>query len=78
MRVVWGFESGRYPVARCDLQCSALSPDPISLSLGSLLGGVDIIDTPFQTSIGKMLIGVAAKRDYPLIQGRSSLLQLGS
>lgn len=41
-----------------------------SLSLGSLLGGVAIIEHLFSwPGVGKLLISVVAKRDYPLIQG---------
>ncbi|MBS4749812.1 ABC transporter permease subunit [Granulicatella sp. zg-ZJ] len=42
----------------------------VSLSLGSLLGGVAIIENLFSwPGIGKLLITVAGNRDYPLIQG---------
>ena len=42
----------------------------ISLSLGSLLGGVAIIENLFSwPGVGKLLISIVSKRDYPLIQG---------
>jgi len=50
----------------------------VSLSLGSLLGGVAIIEHLFSwPGIGKMLIGVVAKRDYPLIQGAVLFITAG-
>ena len=50
----------------------------ISLSLGSLLGGVAIIEHLFSwPGIGKMLIGVVANRDYPLIQGAVLFITAG-
>ncbi|MCC3168795.1 ABC transporter permease [Streptococcus sanguinis] len=50
----------------------------VSLSLGSLLGGVAIIEHLFSwPGIGKMLIGVVAKRDYPLVQGAVLFITAG-
>ena len=42
------------------------------------MGGVAIIEHLFSwPGIGKMLIGVAAKRDYPLIQGAVLFITAG-
>lgn len=50
----------------------------VSLSLGSLLGGVAIIENLFSwPGIGKMLIAVAGNRDYPLIQGAVLFITAG-
>ncbi|GGE34738.1 nickel ABC transporter [Streptococcus himalayensis] len=50
----------------------------ISLSLGSLLGGVAIIENLFSwPGIGKMLIGAAGNRDFPLIQGAVLFITAG-
>lgn len=50
----------------------------VSLSLGSLLGGVAIIEYLFSwPGIGKMLIAVVVNRDYPLVQGAVLVITLG-
>ena len=50
----------------------------VSLSLGSLLGGVAIIEYLFSwPGIGKMLIAVVVNRHYPLVQGAVLVITLG-